>query len=190
MNIGVLAVVVSNNSDSGALIRSRRAGIEALHLSSSTHHTSESLDAAIRDVLVSARVELVFLAGYMKQVGPLVLAAYNGRVLNTHPALLPRFGGKGMYGDHVFKAVLESGDAESGVSVHLVDAEYDTGPVVSQCTVQVLPGDSLEALKERTRSKEKELVVETVAQIAQGRIRLLKNHATLNSFQGDSKRVW
>ena len=112
------------------------------HLSSNTHDGAEPLDAAIRDTLVAARVDLVFLAGYMKRVGPLVLAAFKGRILNTHPALLPKFGGKGMYGDHVFEAVLESGETESGVSVHLVDGDYDHGPVVTQCRVAVHAHDS------------------------------------------------
>jgi len=167
---GRVVVVVSNNSRAGTLARARLADIGTAHLSSNTHDDAEPLDAAIRDTLVAARVDLVFLAGYMKRVGPLVLAAFKGRVLNTHPALLPRFGGKGMYGDNVFKAVLESGDAESGVSVHLVDDEYDHGPVVSQCRVQVRADDSLDTLKARIRSAEKELVVETLAQIAKGQM--------------------
>ena len=167
---GRVVVVVSNNSSAGALARARLADIRIAHLSSNTHDGAEPLDAAIRDTLVAARVDLVFLAGYMKRVGPLVLAAFEGRVLNTHPALLPRFGGEGMYGDYVFKAVLESGDAESGVSVHLVDGEYDHGPVVSQCRVQVHADDSLDTLKARIRSAEKELVVETLAQIARGQM--------------------
>jgi phosphoribosylglycinamide formyltransferase 1 len=170
---GRVVLVVSNNSTSGALAKARLAGVRALHLSSSTHERPEALDAAMRDALMQVGAELVFLAGYMKRVGPLVLAAFNGRVLNTHPALLPRFGGKGMYGDHVFRAVLDAGEAESGVSVHLVDPDYDTGPVVSQRKLQVLPDDSLETLKARIRSIERELVVETLAQIAHGRIALV-----------------
>jgi phosphoribosylglycinamide formyltransferase 1 len=169
---GRVVVVVSNNSGSGALAKAQAAGIRAVHFSSSTHGTPETLDAAIRDILLEAGAELVFLAGYMKRVGPLTLAAFKGRVLNTHPALLPKFGGKGMYGDQVFRAVLDAGETESGVSVHIVDSEYDTGPVVSQCKVPVLPGDSVDALKARTRSREKELVVETLAQIALGRTAL------------------
>ena len=90
---GRVVVVVSNNGNSGALAKARQAGIQAVHLSSSTHDTTEALDAAIRDTLVAAKTDLVFLAGYMKQVGPLLLAAFKGRVLNTHPALLPKFGG-------------------------------------------------------------------------------------------------
>ncbi len=169
---GRVAVVVSNNSDAGALRRARQAGVQAVHLSSKTHEDPAALDAAIRSVLVAADVDVVFLAGYMKKLGPLVLEAFEGRILNTHPALLPRFGGPGMYGDRVFEAVLEAGAAESGVSVHLVDAEYDTGATVRQCTVPVCQGDTLDDLKARVRTREKEFVVETLADIANGTIRL------------------
>jgi phosphoribosylglycinamide formyltransferase-1 len=169
---GRVAVVVSNNSDSGALKRARQAGVQAVYLSSKTHEDPAALDAAIRGALVAADVDVVFLAGYMKKLGPLVLRAFAGRILNTHPALLPRFGGAGMYGDRVFEAVLEAGDAESGVSIHLVDADYDTGTVVRQCRVPVLRGDSVDDLKARVRAREKELVVETLGQIAKGEIRL------------------
>lgn len=165
-------LVVSNNSTSGALARARHSGIRALHLSSSTHQRPEALDAAIRDALIEAGAELVFLAGYMKRVGPLILAAFHGRVLNTHPALLPRFGGNGMYGDHVFRAVLDAREAESGVSVHLVDPEYHNRPSREPAQAAVLKNDSLETLKARTHPIEKELVVETLAQIAHGRIAL------------------
>jgi phosphoribosylglycinamide formyltransferase-1 len=134
-----------------------------------------ALDAAIRGVLVAAGVDVVFLAGYMKKLGPLVLRAFEGRILNTHPALLPRFGGPGMYGDRVFEAVLEAGEAESGVSIHLVDADYDTGAIVCQCRVPVFRGDSLDDLKARVRAREKEFVVETFGRIANGEIRLAKN---------------
>ena len=169
---GRVAVVVSNNSDAGALRRVRHAGIQAVHLSLKTHADPAALDAAIRDALVAAGVDVLFLAGYMKKLGPLVLGAFEGRILNTHPALLPRFGGPGMYGDRVFEAVLKSGAAESGVSIHLVDADYDTGAIVRQCKVPVFPGDSLDDLKTRVRAREKEFVVETLAEIANGTLRL------------------
>jgi phosphoribosylglycinamide formyltransferase-1 len=169
---GRVAVVVSNNGHSGALRRARQAGVQAVHLSSRTHEDPAALDAAIREVLVTARVDLVFLAGYMKRLGPLVLGTFTGRILNTHPALLPRFGGPGMYGDRVFDAVLKAGESESGVSIHLVDADYDSGAIVRQCRVPVLPSDSLHDLKARVQAREKEFVVETIGHIAKGEIRL------------------
>ena len=171
---GRVAVVVSNNSDSGALVKAREAGIHAVHLSSRTHGDPAALDAAIRDVLVAAEVDLVFLAGYMKKLGPFVLGTFEAKILNTHPALLPRFGGRGMYGDRIFEAVLEAGEPESGVSIHVVDPEYDSGPIVRQCKVPVLPGDSINDLKARVRAREKEFVVETLAGIAKGEIRLVR----------------
>ena len=120
---GRVSVVVSNNGDSGALLKARQAGVHAVRLSSRTHPDPAMLDAAIREGLVAAGVDVVFLAGYMKKLGPVVLGTFRGRILNTHPALLPRFGGRGMYGDRVFEAVLDAGEAESGVSIHLVDRE-------------------------------------------------------------------
>jgi phosphoribosylglycinamide formyltransferase-1 len=169
---GRVAVVVSNNGDSGALRRARQAGVQTVHVSSKTHGDPAALDAAIRDALVAADVDMVFLAGYMKKLGPLVLNAFAGRILNTHPALLPRFGGPGMYGDRVFEAVLEAGETESGISIHLVDADYDSGAVVRQCRVPVLPGDSVADLKGRVQAREKAFVVETLGKIARGEIRL------------------
>lgn len=163
---GRVAVVLSNNSGSGALRRARAAGIPAHHLSSVTHPAPQALDAAIRTTLVAKCVDVVFLAGYMKRLGPETLAAFRGQVFNTHPALLPRFGGSGMFGDRVFEAVLASGDVESGVSLHLVDEQYDTGRVVRQARVPVEATDSVASLKARTRAAERELVVQTLAAIA------------------------
>jgi len=167
-----ISVVVSNNSGSGALVRARRAGVQALHLSSLTHPDPIQLDAAIRDALIVAKVDLIFLGGYMRKVGPLTLAAFDRRILNTHPALLPKFGGPGMYGDRVFEAILAARETESGVSIHLVTGDYDAGPVVCQCRVPVLPGDSIDTLKTRVRARERQFVVETLAGIAKGEISL------------------
>jgi phosphoribosylglycinamide formyltransferase-1 len=169
---GEVAAVISNNSGSGALRRARAAGIPAHHLSSVTHPAPQALDAAIRAALLDARVDVVLLAGYLKRLGPETLAAFRGRVLNTHPALLPKFGGTGMFGDRVFEAVLTSGDAESGVSLHVVDQHYDTGSVVQQAQVRVEAGDSVASLKARTQKCERELVVQTLAAIALGELRL------------------
>jgi phosphoribosylglycinamide formyltransferase 1 len=142
------------------------------HLSSITHPTPETLDAAISAALSADRVDIVFLAGYLKRLGPATLAAFHGRVLNTYPALLPKFGGQGMFGDHVFEAVLPSGVSESGVSVHFVDDNYDTGRIVRQVRVAIETKDCVESLKARVREREREVVVETLAAIATGELRL------------------
>jgi phosphoribosylglycinamide formyltransferase 1 len=167
---GRVVAVISNNSGSGALRRAAAAGIETFHLSSITHPSGDSLDVAICDALQRARADVIFLAGYMKRLGPRTLSAFPARILNTHPALLPKFGGQGMFGDHVFEAVLAGGEPESGASVHLVDAEYDTGAVVCQERVRVLPGDTVASLKARVQACEREAVVKTLAAVASGEL--------------------
>jgi phosphoribosylglycinamide formyltransferase-1 len=167
---GRVVVVISNNSQCGALRRAAAAGIDTFHLSSVTHPSRHSLDAAIFEALSRARADVIFLAGYMKRLGPRTLAAFPLRILNTHPALLPKFGGQGMFGDRVFEAVLAAGESESGASVHLVDAEYDTGAVVRQQRVPVLSGDTVESLKSRVQACERELVVTTLAAMANGEL--------------------
>jgi phosphoribosylglycinamide formyltransferase-1 len=167
---GRVVAVISNNSGSGALRRAAAAGIETFHLSSATHPVGDALDAAICGELERARVDVIFLAGYMKRLGPRTLAAFPARILNTHPALLPKFGGQGMFGDRVYEAVLAAAEAESGASVHLVDADYDTGAVVCQERVPVHPGDTVETLKARVQACEREAVIKTLAAVASGEL--------------------
>src|SRR4029453_15970757 len=163
---GRVWAVISNNSGSGALRRAAAAGIETFHLSSITHSSGDSLDTAICGALQRMRADVIFLTGYMKRLGPRTLAAFPARILNSHPALLPKFGGQGMFGNRVFEAVLAAGESESGASVHLVDAAYDTGAVVRQERIPVLPGDSVESLKARVQECEREAVGQTPAALA------------------------
>ena len=162
-------VVVSNNGTAGALALAHAAGVPALHLSRATHPEPAALDRAIRDTLGDYAANLVVLSGYMKKIGPLTLDRFQGRILNT-PALLPKFGGKGMYGIHVHQAVLASGDPVSGATIHVVDEHYDHGPVVSRQEVPVLVGDLPEALQQRVKTAEAELFVWTLMEIATGRL--------------------
>jgi phosphoribosylglycinamide formyltransferase-1 len=159
------AVVISNNRDSGALQRARQEDIPARHLSSETHPEPDSLDQAILDALRQHAVDLVVLAGYMKKLGPKTLAHYQGRIINIHPALLPKFGGRGMYGNHVHEAVLAAGEKETGVTIHLVDGEYDRGPIIAQRKVPVLEGDTVETLSQRVLEQEHALLVETLGEL-------------------------
>ena len=165
-------VVISNNSSSTALGRARNEGIPGYHLSGVTHPGPEELARAIHETLKSHDVDVVMLVGYMKKLGRAVLDGYPVRILNTHPALLPGFGGKGMYGQRVHEAVLEAGDRVTGVTVHLVDAEYDRGPIVAQCEVPVLDGDSVETLSVRVLEQEHAFLVETLGMISRGEIDL------------------
>ncbi len=163
-----VAVVIGNNSGSGAARRAAAHAIPFIHRSGHTHPDPARLDAAIRDALLAREVELVLLAGYMKKIGPRTLRAFSGRIVNTHPALLPKFGGQGMYGSHVHAAVLESGDRQTGISVHLVDEDYDTGRVLAQREVPVEPGDDASSLAERVQGNERPFLVEVLERIASG----------------------
>ncbi len=165
-------VVISNNSRSFALERARGASIPTAHLSMATHPDRAQLDNAIAETLSGYGVELVALAGYMKKLGPETLGLYRNRILNVHPALLPKFGGQGMYGERVHSAVLAAGERVSGVSVHIVDAEYDRGPVVAQAEVPVMPRDTPEALAARVLEQEHILYPQTIQRIASGEIDL------------------
>jgi phosphoribosylglycinamide formyltransferase-1 len=150
-----VACVLSDRAEAFGLERARRAGIPTL---------VERDPTRIWDVLRAHRVELVVLAGYLRLLP--IATDYAGRVLNIHPALLPKYGGKGFYGERVHRAVLASGDAESGCTVHLCDDVYDHGPVLAQRRVPVLPGDDAHALAERVFAAECEAYPEAIAKLA------------------------
>jgi phosphoribosylglycinamide formyltransferase-1 len=167
-----VVAVISNNPESGAIRRAQAAGVPVHHLSSKTHPDPPQLDAAIAAALAAAAPDVIVLAGYMKLLGPRTLSRFRGRVLNTHPALLPKFGGKGMYGLHVHRAVLAVGERTSGATVHVVTDEYDAGPIVAQCDVPVEPGDTPETLAARVQPQERALLVRVLSDLAAGRLSL------------------
>lgn len=169
---GTPVIVISNNQASGALERARREGIAAFHVNAANSGGEREADLRIAELLSSHKVELVVLAGYMRKIGPAVLHAFPDRIINIHPALLPRHGGQGMYGDKVHAAVLESGDLESGVTIHLVNGEYDKGRILAQVKVPVVPEDTIESLSAKVLEKEHQLYVDTVARLAAGDLKI------------------
>ena len=156
------AVIICNKSKSGAGERAKREKIPFYHLSGRTHPEPAALDTAILGALLHHEVDLVILVGYLKKIGSKTVNRYRGRILNIHPALLPKFGGKGMYGPRVHEAVLASGEKETGVTIHLVDGEYDAGPIVAQTRVPVFKEDSVESLAKRVLNREHTFLVETL----------------------------
>jgi phosphoribosylglycinamide formyltransferase-1 len=166
------AVVISNNSRSGASSKAKQSGIPFYHLSSATHPNLEELDGAILDVLTKNQVDLVILAGYDRKLGIKTLSYYQGKVINIHPSLLPKYGGSGMWGIRVHQAVLAAGEKETGVSIHLADRDYDRGPLIAQTRVPVLPDDTPETLASRVLEREHTFFVETIGKIINGEIRL------------------
>ena len=166
-------VVISNNSDSTAIARAWQERIPRYHISAATH-PGETEDRAILRTLQAHDVDTVILAGYMKRIGPATLQAYRGRILNIHPALLPKFGGRGLYGKQVHEAVLRAGEKVTGVTVHVIDEQYDTGPILNQAQVPVMAGDTADSLAERVLAQEHLLYVETLRKISEGTITLSK----------------
>jgi phosphoribosylglycinamide formyltransferase 1 len=166
------AVLVCNNRGAEAIDRAQKHGVPAYVLNSATHRDPEKLDRAMLEALQRHESEIVLLAGFMKKLGPHTLSAFRGRILNIHPSLLPKHGGRGMFGAHVHQAVLAAGEKVSGISIHLVDEEYDHGKVLAQAEVPVLEGDSVESLAARVLEKEHEFLVETLGRICSGKLTL------------------
>lgn len=162
------ALVISNHAAAGAMERAKAAGVACAHLGGRTHPELEALDRAILQALRDHRINVVLLTGYLKKIGPLVLSAFHGRILNTHPALLPRYGGQGMYGARVHEAVLANSEVESGVSIHHVTAEYDEGPLLHQTRVPVLAGDTVDTLTARVQAAERIALVSVLNALAAG----------------------
>ena len=169
-----VAVVVSNNSKSYSLQRARSSGIPAFHLSSQTHSKKKDLDLAIAGILKKYKVDLIILAGYMKRIGPTVLKAFHNRVINSHPALLPKYGGKGMYGDRVHEAVVKDKSEESGITIHLVDEEYDNGAIINQKIVVVDPFGGVDSVRDEIQRHEHIFWIETLNKIQKKEIDLDK----------------
>lgn len=141
-------------------------------INDTSHPDPEARDFAMLQALREHSVDLVILAGYMKKIGPRVLTAYRDRILNIHPSLLPKFGGQGMFGQHVHRAVLAAGETVTGVSIHLANDEYDEGRILAQTAVAVLPEDTVETLAARVLKREHEFFVETLGKIARGELSL------------------
>ena len=160
-----IKAVISNNSGAFALERARRAGIPAYHVSLKTEGGEAALSQKLLTLLAEKETDIILLLGYMRMLPVEVLKRYHNRIFNIHPALLPRYGGKGMYGLHVHKSVLASGDSESGCTVHYVDSGTDTGKIIKQVRVPVLPGDTPESLQARVLKEEHKLLPQVVAQL-------------------------
>lgn len=160
---GGISAVISNNSGAYALERARQAGIALYHISAKKFPENKRLTAEILKALENHKVNLIVLAGYMKLLPVEVVRKFKNRILNIHPALLPKYGGKGMYGMNVHRAVIESGDRISGATVHFVDEIFDHGVILIQRTVPVLPDDDPETLAARVLNAEHTILPQAVS---------------------------
>lgn len=166
------ALLICNNPDAGALKWAVDMKIKNYCLNEKNMGGTDRLDQEIAHLLTDHAINMVVCSGYMKLIGPKTIHAVNGRILNVHPALLPRHGGQGMYGRRVHEAVVAAGETETGATIHLVNGEYDKGPIVAQHRIPVRPGDSAEDVENHVKAAEPDFYIETLRAILDGRITL------------------
>ena len=164
-----VVIVISDKSDAYALRRAEFAGMGKYVLQKAT---AEERDEELVEVLEKADIDLVVLADYLKPIGPKVLDKFS--IINTHPSLLPKYGGKGMYGMHVHQAVVDNCEEESGVTLHFVDSEYNKGPVIWQTHVPVYPEDTAEDVSIRVQAAEGTQIVSILKAFSEGKIDIPK----------------
>ncbi|MGI9174921.1 MAG: phosphoribosylglycinamide formyltransferase [Rhodothermales bacterium] len=165
-----LALCLSNRPDAGVFERAARFGVPTETLRLADFAQEANYTAALLGLLLRYDVTFIALAGYLRRIPPEVVHAFSERIVNIHPALLPAFGGHGMYGRRVHEAALDYGVRWSGATVHLVDNDYDTGPIVLQEPVPVHPDDTPEALAARVLEAEHLLYPEALRLFAEGRV--------------------
>jgi phosphoribosylglycinamide formyltransferase 1 len=165
-----ISLLVASNAAAGAIDRAHEHGIPSVVMDARSFSGPREFEQAMLDLLRKNKIELIVLAGYMRMLPASIVRAFTHRVLNVHPALLPAFGGKGYFGRHVHEAVLNHGARWTGATVHIVDTEYDTGPIVLQEPVPVEQDDTPESLARRVLTVEHRLLPRAVRLFAENRI--------------------
>ena len=164
---GQVVGLLTDQPQALVLERAVRCGVATGVLPRALHGSLAEFDKAQAQLLRAWRPDYVVLAGYLKKIGPAVLAEFPRRILNIHPSLLPRYGGKGMYGRHVFEAVLAAQEKKSGITVHWVTDEYDSGDIVAQEELIIAENETVESLQRRTQELEHAIYVRVLAQLSE-----------------------
>ena len=162
---GEVCVIISNNEGTNALNRAKKEGIPNYYLNVKNFYNEEEFIAKLLEILKKYKTDIIFLAGYLKKMPDKIIEEYEDRIYNIHPALLPKFGGKGMFGINVHKAVLEAKEKETGVTIHKVSSDYDKGEIIEQTKVPVYEDDTPGVLARRVLEKEHEFIVEVLSKI-------------------------
>ncbi|GMO51428.1 MAG: phosphoribosylglycinamide formyltransferase [Candidatus Endomicrobiellum trichonymphae] len=168
--LAAIVLVISNNPNAYALRRAENENIKAVCIERKDFEDEKSFNGAILEELQNTKVDIVCLAGYMRMIGQEIMDVYRGRMLNIHPALLPKFGGKGMYGYHVHEAVVKAGEKKSGVTVHFVEEEYDTGKIVIQREVEVFKSDTPQDVAKKVLAVEHRIYPEAIKKVVENEL--------------------
>ncbi|MCG3125891.1 MAG: Phosphoribosylglycinamide formyltransferase [Phycisphaerae bacterium] len=171
--------VISSRREVRGVAIARQAGLPVTVIRPRDYPTRDAFDAAMRAALLESGADLAVMCGYMLRLG--LPDAFRGRVLNIHPALLPQFGGTGMYGRRVHEAVIASGATRSGCTVHVADDEYDHGPIIAQAFVDVGPAETAESLEQKVQAAERELYPRVIGEIATRGIEWLARRSDIGS---------
>ena len=176
-----VCLIISNNPDAGALQIALANGIPSLHLNRQQFQSDEAFNKALLSAFSQHGINFIALAGYLKKIHPSIIQAYRNRIINVHPALLPSFGGPGMYGKFVHEAVIKSKAPISGATVHIVDELYDHGAIILQKSVPVAPDDTPETLAARVSRIEHEIYPEAIRLFAEGKVKIEEQHVEIES---------
>ncbi len=177
-----VVLCVSNRETAGVLERALRHDIRTLVLDPDSFSSEESFAGELIEQLENSGIDFIALAGYLRRIPSPVVSRYHHRMVNIHPSLLPAFGGSGMYGQRVHRAVIDSGIGYSGATVHFVDDTYDTGPIIMQEPVPVIYGDTPESLADRVLLAEHLLYPAALALVQSGRVRVHGHRVTITDL--------
>ncbi len=177
-----IVLCLSDREGAGALERAEQHGVPTVVIHPRSFESEAAYTAAMIRALEAHAVNFIALAGYMKKIPGAITSTYRGRMVNVHPALLPAFGGQGMYGRRIHEAVIQYGVHWTGATVHVVDEEYDTGPVVLQEPVPVMPGDTADDVAARVLEVEHRIYPAALRLFAEDRIRFVGRRAVIEEF--------
>ena len=167
-DIANIRVIMCNNKNAFVLERAKKYNVPTFVFTYKELNETDMVDKKLEEL----DIDFIVLSGFMLKVPDSIIRKYADRIVNIHPALLPKFGGKGMYGMNVHNAVIQAGETETGVTIHRVNAEYDSGEIVAQTKVAVMVGDTAEILAARVLEREHEFLVEVISDISEGKITL------------------
>jgi len=172
---GKIVLLITNNPEAKAMEKAKNYCIDSLVIQQKDFKSSKAYSQEILNKLKQYNIDYIILAGYLKKIPAEIIKEYKNRIINIHPALLPKFGGKGMYGIHVHEAVLQAGEKETGPTVHFVDEVYDNGTIIMQYKVPVYPTDSPEVLQKRVLKQEHIILPHVVKLLCNDRIKVEDN---------------
>ncbi len=176
-----ICLLIASKPDIYAIERAKEAGIPFKVICKQDYATAEEFDAANRDALMESGADFAVLAGYLNILGPATVGAFRDKIINIHPALIPSFCGMGYYGKHVHRAVCESGVKISGATVHFVDEDADTGPIIMQETVPVTFEDTPETVSMRVLKLEHAMLPKAVALMADGKLKVIEGKVQVSA---------